>query len=120
MPGTVDAFGVRARLRGQKRSPTSSSLLAQSALACSGSRADAGAHRAYRPVDHLRHLAVLAGAAAGLFGRGDEGGQHSGRGSLLYRVELEGRPVFGRQLGVDPRHGRLERAELQMAVEAFQ
>src|SRR6266404_6182475 len=64
-----------------------------------------------------RHLRVLAVAAANLFSRGDEGGPDRGRGSLGDRLELEGRPALGRQLGVDPRHGRLEFAGLQMAAE---
>jgi hypothetical protein len=59
----------------------------------------------------------LSVAAADLFGRGDEGGPDRGRCSLGDRLELEGRPALGRQLGVDPRHGRLELAGLQMAAE---
>jgi hypothetical protein len=57
---------------------------------------DAGADRADQPFGDLRHLAVLAVAAADLFGRGDEGGPDGGRGSLGDRLELEGRPALGR------------------------
>jgi len=60
---------------------------------------------------------VLAVAAADIFGRGDEGGPDRGRGSLVDGLELEGRPALGRQLGVDPLHGRLELAGLQMPAE---
>src|ERR1700736_2546827 len=42
---------------------------------------DAGAHRADQPFGDLRHLRVLAVAAADLFSRGDEGGPDRGRGA---------------------------------------
>src|SRR5258708_35958217 len=51
-------------------------------LRIEGVRPDAGAHRADQPFGDLRHLAVLAVAAADLFGRGDEGGPDRGRCSL--------------------------------------
>jgi hypothetical protein len=65
---------------GQKRSPT----------------------RADQPFGDPRHLAILAVAAADLFGRDDEGGPDRGRHALGDRLELEGRPALGRQLDVDP------------------
>src|ERR1700693_4160227 len=69
---------------------------------------DPGAHRTDRPIGDLRYVAVLAVAAADLFGRGDEGGPDRGRGSLGDRLDLEGRPPFGSMLGGDPLPGRVE------------
>src|SRR5580692_7771571 len=78
---------------------------------------DAGAHRADRSFDDLRHLAILAVAAADILRWGNESRPDRCRGSLRDRLPLEGRLAVGGQLGIDLRDQPVEFVRRHMAAE---